>query len=132
MAEEINNLTRQYRERLAYPPEPFEDNRPKGVFTNFNVNSINYEAGNVKVEATNNSNGQTLVFEGDAIVCTASIGVLRSNNLNFNPPLPKWKVDAINEVEMGNYVKIFCTFKERFWGFSEYIFLSSCNKGYFP
>ena len=57
MAEEINNLTRQYRERLQWPPDHTEDNRPKGVFTNFNVNKINYQHGNVTVETTNNSNG---------------------------------------------------------------------------
>lgn len=57
MAEEINNLTRQYKQRLQMPPEPYEDNRPKGVFTNFNVMNISYEAGGVKVDASNNSNG---------------------------------------------------------------------------
>lgn len=132
MAEEINNLTRQYKQRLQMPPEPYEDNRPKGVFTNFNVMNISYEAGGVKVDATNNSNGQTLTFEGDCIVCTASIGVLQSGNLNFSPPLPKWKVDAVNQVAMGNYVKIFCEFEERFWGNEEYIFIANNRKGTYP
>ena len=102
------------------------------MFTNFNVNSINYENGSVTVTATNNSNGQTLVFEGDAIVCTASIGVLRSGNLQFSPPLPKWKTDAINQVEMGNYVKVFCTFTQKFWRKHENIFIASQRKGAFP
>lgn len=74
-----------------------------------------------------------MTFEGDAIVCTASIGVLKSGNLNFNPALPKWKVNAINDVDMGNYVKIFCTFSEKFWDdYNEYIFIANRRKGTYP
>ena len=65
-------------------------------------------------------------------MCTASIGVLRSGNIQFDPPLPKWKVDAINQVEMGNYVKIYCTFQTRWWDNHEYIFIASNNKGEYP
>lgn len=115
MANEINVLTRQYRQRLEYPPDPYEDNRKKGVFTNFNVNQINYSDGQVFVEATNNSNGNMVRFEGDAIICTASVGVLKANLMQFNPPLPKWKTDAIDQIEMGNYVKIFCKFDKPWW-----------------
>lgn len=95
LAEEINLLTRQYRERLNYPPDPYQCNKHKGVFTNMNVTHINYQPGNVMVTATNNANGQTMNFEGDAIVCTASVGVLRAGLMQFNPPLPQWKCDAL-------------------------------------
>jgi monoamine oxidase len=84
------------------------------------------------VTATNNSNGQTLVFEGDAIVCTASVGVLRAGLMQFSPPLPQWKADALSEVEMGNYVKIFCVFGTKFWDDSEYIFIANNRKGTYP
>ena len=33
---------------------------------------------------------------------------------------------------MGNYVKIFCEFEERFWGGEEYIFIANDRKGTYP
>jgi len=132
MANEINTLTRQYRERLMYPPDPFEDNRKKGVFTNFNVMEINYEHDNVYVEATHNSNGNKVRFEGDAIICTASVGVLKAGYMKFNPPLPPWKMQALDKIEMGNYVKIFCMFKAKFWGNHEYIYIADHQRGKYP
>ena len=132
MANEINNLTRLYRERLQYPPDYQQDSRPKGVFTNFRATKVNYEYNRCYVEATNCSNGQQMRFEGDAIVCTPSIGVLQSGALEFNPPLPSWKTQAINELRMGNYVKVFVQFSERWWGNHEYIFCASDQKGQYP
>jgi polyamine oxidase len=84
------------------------------------------------VTATNNSNGQALTFEGDAVVCTASVGVLRANLIQFSPQLPDWKVQALNEIEMGNYVKIYCVFPRKFWDNSEYIFIANERKGTYP
>ena len=57
MTNEINNLTRLYRERLQYPPDFQDDPRPKGVFTNFRATHINYEYNRCYVEAVNCSNG---------------------------------------------------------------------------
>jgi hypothetical protein len=80
---------------LEYPPDPTEDNRKKGVFTNFNVLEVNYEHGNCYVEAKHNSNGSKVRFEGDAIICTTSVGVLKQDLIQFSPPLPSWKKAAL-------------------------------------
>lgn len=49
-------------------------------------------------------------YEADFIVCTVSIGVLRSQLIEFTPPLPSWKVSAIESVDMAIYMKVFCAF----------------------
>jgi polyamine oxidase len=71
-------------------------------------------------------------FEGDAIINTCSVGVLKKDYIKHNPPLPGWKKQALDEIEMGNYVKIFCRFKAKFWGEHEYVFIADKQKGKYP
>ena len=49
--------------------------------------------------------------------------------MSFNPPLPGWKKQAIEEMKMANYVKIFCKFSRPWWGPHEYIFFAHDEKG---
>ena len=51
MASESNNLSRQYKDRMQYPPDHMQDARPKGVFTKFRAKKVNYEYGKCFVEA---------------------------------------------------------------------------------
>jgi hypothetical protein len=48
----------------------------------------------VSVVATNNVTNQPYMFNGDMVVCTTSVGVLKNGLIEFNPPLPQWKVAA--------------------------------------
>lgn len=50
------------------------------------------------------------MFNGDIIVCTTSVGVIKAGLMEFNPPLPQWKQDAFGDIEMANYIKIFLIF----------------------
>ncbi|KAH9249889.1 hypothetical protein BASA81_012380 [Batrachochytrium salamandrivorans] len=55
-------------------------------------------------------------FEGDAVVCTASLGVLKDPiGLTFTPPLPDWKQGSINRLGFGNLNKIVFEFPTVFW-----------------
>lgn len=56
-----------------------------------------------------------LVLTADAVLCTLPLGVLKQstganqnapNNVTFNPPLPQWKIDAINRLGFGNLNKV--------------------------
>lgn len=80
----------------------------------------------VSVVAQNNATGQPFMFNGDMVVCTTSVGVLKAGLIEFNPPLPPWKVDAFNQTSMANYVKIFMVFDYKWWtDDSEYIFIAN-------
>ena len=54
-------------------------------------------------------------------IMTFSAGVLQAairgdkNSVQFEPPLPKWKQDAINNISVVFYAKNYLVFPERFW-----------------
>lgn len=92
------------------------------------VDSITYSADGVVV-----STDVGCIQAGYAIV-TFSVGVLQSDRVSFNPPLPWWKREAIEQFYMGTYTKIFYQFNETFWDPDTQFFLYADPKirGYFP
>lgn len=62
----------------------------------------------VTTNARTNLNPQT--FKGDAVLCTAPLGVLKqsvaNNGIQFIPPLPEWKIGAIQRLGFGNLNKV--------------------------
>ena len=79
---------------------------------NTHVQQVQYNHNNVVVT---DSNGVT--YNGDYIVCTASIGCLKKNTIEFIPKLPLSHQRAIDNIGMGVENKIILQFKlsERFW-----------------
>ncbi|XP_061348302.1 polyamine oxidase 1-like isoform X2 [Gastrolobium bilobum] len=55
------------------------------------------------------------VYEADYVILSVSIGVLQSDLLAFNPPLPRWKLEAIGKCDVMVYTKIFLKFPYKFW-----------------
>lgn len=74
------------------------------------VTSIDY-SGNM-VEVTN-TNGQ--VFSGDRVILTVPLAILKNNSINFTPALPASKLEALDQVEMPDGIKVFMEFSERFY-----------------
>ena len=61
-------------------------------------------------------NGVTVAGErADFAVCTASLGVLKSGQIAFDPSLPHDLQDAIEHVGFGSVTKIALKFTEPFW-----------------
>jgi hypothetical protein len=48
-------------------------------------------------------------FFADAVLLTVPLGVLKSNTLTFNPPLPSWKTDTIARLGFGVLNKVIVT-----------------------
>jgi hypothetical protein len=46
------------------------------------------------------------VYEADAVILTAPLGVLKSGSINFEPALPKWKAGAIERLGFGLLNKV--------------------------
>lgn len=61
------------------------------VHLNKIVRKVKTTEGKVKVLCSDGSE-----FEGDHLILTASIGVLKSDLITFIPQLPAWKKEAIN------------------------------------
>jgi lysine-specific histone demethylase 1 len=51
----------------------------------------------------------------DAVLITVPLGVLQKRSIYFNPPLPQWKIDAIDRLGMGVLNKLVLTFPYVFW-----------------
>ncbi|BFG20268.1 hypothetical protein CerSpe_065420 [Prunus speciosa] len=55
------------------------------------------------------------VYEANYVILSVSIGVLQSDLIAFNPPLPRWKTEAIQKCDVIVYTKIFLKFPCKFW-----------------
>lgn len=74
------------------------------------ITAINYQ-GNKVILSTNDNE----TFEADKVLITTSIKMLQNEQIAFQPPLPSDKKDAIEKVFMGDGIKIFVEFKEKFY-----------------
>lgn len=73
------------------------------------VTSVDYSDDRVVIEAGSHT------FEADYALVTVPLGVLKANQMNFNPPLPQNKQDAIDNLGMGVLSKLYLQFPEVFW-----------------
>ncbi|KAK7243414.1 hypothetical protein RIF29_38209 [Crotalaria pallida] len=55
------------------------------------------------------------VYKANYVILSVSIGVLQSDLLSFNPPLPRWKMEVIEKCDVMVYTKIFLKFPYKFW-----------------
>lgn len=74
------------------------------------VNAIRYGSDGVQVTAGNQ------VFEGDMVLCTVPLGVLKNGSIKFIPELPQKKLDGIKRLGFGLLNKVAMLFPHVFWG----------------
>ena len=105
--------------------EDFYSDFPEKILLNKTVTKIQYSSEGVLVTA----GGQD--FRADYALSTFSNGVLASDLVEFEPPLPTWKKEAIYRMRMSYYTKIFLKFPRDFWDDSEWILHVSKTRGYY-
>jgi monoamine oxidase len=66
---------------------------------------VEWEPGGVRVFARN------LVLQARAVVVTLPLGVLQAGNVEFDGPLPRAKIDAIQSLEAGKALKMVTSFR---------------------
>ncbi|KAI0136701.1 flavin-containing amine oxidoreductase [Xylariales sp. AK1849] len=84
------------------------------------VKKITYDpegSGTANVECEDGS-----TIDADYVVSTIPLGVLKHGNVEFNPPLPSWKSDAIGRLGFGTLNKLILVYQEAFWDTSRDIF----------
>ncbi|CCG81016.1 putative Flavin-containing amine oxidase [Taphrina deformans PYCC 5710] len=59
------------------------------------------------------STGETI--SADKIVITVPLGVLKANVIEFSPPLPVWKLEAIENLGYGLLNKVVLVYEKQFW-----------------
>ncbi len=57
----------------------------------------------------------TAKYPGSHVIVTVPLGVLKTNAITFDPPLPEPKTQAIESLGFGNVEKIFLKFGTPFW-----------------
>ncbi|KAF2835533.1 hypothetical protein M501DRAFT_941902 [Patellaria atrata CBS 101060] len=82
---------------------------------NKNVKVIRYCANSRNEVTTSVECEDGDIFEADEIVVTASLGVLKSDGLRFEPPLPEWKQGAIERLGFGLLNKVILVYDTAFW-----------------
>jgi len=87
---------------------------------NAEVKTVNYDpkgSGRAVVECADGS-----TIDADFVVSTIPLGVLKHGNVEFNPPLPSWKIGPIGRLGFGILNKVILVYKEAFWDTSRDIF----------
>ena len=94
---------------------------PLDVRTHKVVRSIRYSAAGSQGKATVTcEDGQSI--EADKIVFAAPLGVLKDKSIQFDPPLPQWKRDAIRRMGFGLLNKVILVFDRPFWDINRDMF----------
>lgn len=93
---------------------------------NTRVSSIDYSGERAMVTS------QGTTFEGDYVLVTVPLGVLKNNGIQFLPQLPTNKSTAISNTQMGNVNKFLLVWDTSFWDTSlQYIGYTPETKGKF-
>jgi monoamine oxidase len=86
------------------------------------VRRIRWSPGNVG--AYTERVGATETISADAAVITLPVGVLKNNDVKFEPTLPE-KMEAVRGMEFGNVVRIVFHFQERLWENFDFVHIPS-------
>lgn len=80
------------------------------IVYNSPVTEIDYSGGQVKLTTKAGE-----VYTADQVIVTVSVGVLKSNSIEFTPSLPAEKLEAIDHVEFYGGFKLILKFSEKFY-----------------
>ena len=90
--------------------ENFAQNIEQNIIYNARITTINYTGDQVVLTTENG-----MEYQADKVILTVSVGVLRSNAITFNPPLPIKKITAIQDIEFLPGFKLFMRFSDQFY-----------------
>lgn len=74
------------------------------------ITNIDYSGEQVRLTAINNT-----TYEADRVIITTPIKVLQGDTITFTPELPTSKREAIDSIFMGDGLKVFIEFREKFY-----------------
>lgn len=112
--------------RNGYSCVPIAMSDGLDIRVNTAVKRIKYFRDGVEVMAENlKTNNSTVTYKADIVLSTLTLGVLKvaispeseyqENIVQFQPPLPTWKQEAIQRLGFGNLNKVILCFDRIFW-----------------
>ena len=54
-------------------------------------------------------------YQFDYVICSVPLGVLKANEIKFNPPLPDYITNSIKNIGFGSVTKLAIKFNNQFW-----------------
>jgi len=93
-----------------YIIENFAEFVKQNIVYNAKVSTIDYSGEQVVVTTEDGTE-----YTADKVISTVSVGVLKSNFINFIPVLPAAQIAAINSIEFLPGLKLFMKFSEKFY-----------------
>uniref|UniRef100_UPI0040475373 flavin monoamine oxidase family protein n=2 Tax=Roseivirga sp. TaxID=1964215 RepID=UPI0040475373 len=110
----IKNFYSEWKFKRSTWFDFFEQNIVPEISDNIILNKpvveINYEADTVIVKTADNE-----LYEADKILVTVPIKMLQNEQIAFQPEIPQAKREAIDKIFMGDGIKIFIEFDEKFY-----------------
>lgn len=80
------------------------------LILNSPVQEIDYSRTTIQVTTTDST-----VYSGDRVIVTVPLTMLKNNSITFLPELPSDKVNALNQVDMPDGLKVFIEMEENFY-----------------
>ncbi len=93
-----------------YISENFAQPVEQNIVYNAKVSTIDYSGEQVTVTTEDGTD-----YQADKVISTVSVGVLKSNFINFIPALPTAQIAAIESIEFLPGLKLFMKFSEKFY-----------------
>jgi len=110
----IKNLYSEWKFKRSTWFDFFEQNIIPEISENLMLNKpvteIQYTDQKVQVKTADND-----VYEADKVLVTVPVKLLQNDKITFKPDLPLSKKKAINQIYVGDGIKIFIEFKEKFY-----------------
>lgn len=94
---------------LMLAPKPL-DMKTRHVVRKITYSMDDQNDGVSRIECENG-----VVLEADKVVVTLPLGVLKAGAVEFDPPLPDWKMGAIKRLGYGLLNKVVLVYDEAFW-----------------
>ena len=82
--------------------EKYSDDVP--VTLNAAIRSIDHSGSSIKLDTARG------IIRANKVILTVSTGVLATQQISFNPPLPAWKKDAITRLPLGSCTRVALSF----------------------
>lgn len=79
------------------------------IHLNAPVQQIDYSSNKIKIQTDQTT------YEGDKVLITVPVNIMKSGMIDFIPQLPNDKINAYNSIQMGDGLKVFIEFKENFY-----------------
>nr|XP_006824583.1 PREDICTED: lysine-specific histone demethylase 1A-like isoform X2 [Saccoglossus kowalevskii] len=111
--------------RNGYSCVPVALSENLDIKLNTAVRQVRYSHTGVEVVTTNaKGQGGNYTYKADAVLVTLPLGVLKQSPpaVTFVPPLPDWKMAAVQRLGFGNLNKVVLCFERIFWDSSVNLF----------